>query len=469
MKFSVDGVEQTTGVTDQGNGNWSFAWDISQLTDGVYTIGAIAVDALGSRGPARTIQVKLARGVPIAPQNVTGGYNYAYVSGARTLVAELSWDANPEGNVTGYEVLKGSTTVCSASLAISCVDLNPAASGSTTYTVRTNYNDGAGNPGYVSTSYTMAAPSPLSPSYVKTIGQATCGGTSTAVTVPASGVAAGNTVIVRLGLRGGTSGGVSATDSRGNTYTADRDSVGSNTRTVIFSAHVTTALTSGNTITVTHPSAPAGVVASEFANIASSSRVDSSGAGTANNNSPSATLTTTTANDLLYGAFANQNNRSATEAAGWTTDTHQMPDCGSGSGNKSTTHGAWRVASTAGSYTYNPTITHSEHWTAAVVAYKPSGATTLSQPGTPTGLSVTVNGDGTRTLTWTAPTGTPEVEFYRIYRDGRDYTDRIDTAGATESTVTWTDTNTGGTSHTYRVTAASAALAESDFAGPVSG
>jgi hypothetical protein len=274
---------------------------------------------------------------------------------------------------------------------------------------------------------------------------------------------------VRLGLRGGTSGTVSATDSRGNTYTVDRDSVGSNTRTVILSAHVSTALTSGNTITVSHPNAVAGAAASEFSGIASSSRVDSSASGTANSNSPSASVTTTAANDLLYGAFANQNNRSATEAAGWTTDRHQMPDCGSGSGNKATVHGAYRSASTTGAYTYNPTLTHSEHWTTAVVAYKSSGASTLAQPGTPTGLTLTTNGDGTRTLTWTAPSGTPEVEFYRIYRDGRDYTDRIDTAGATGSSVTWTDTNAGGTSHTYRVTAASADLVESDFAGPVSG
>jgi hypothetical protein len=32
--------------------------------------------------------------------------------------------------------------------------------------------------------------------------------------------------------------------------------------------------------------------------------------------------------------------------------------------------------------------------------------------------------------------------------------------------VSWTDTDTGGSSHTYRVTAASSALAESDFASP---
>ena len=35
--------------------------------------------------------------------------------------------------------------------------------------------------------------------------------------------------------------------------------------------------------------------------------------------------------------------------------------------------------------------------------------------------------------------------------------------------VSWTDLNAGGTSHTYRVTSASPKLAESSFAGPVTG
>jgi hypothetical protein len=146
----------------------------------------------------------------------------------------------------------------------------------------------------------------------------------------------------------------------------------------------------------------------------------------------------------------------------------------------------------------------------------------------PTGLSGTAGAGGT-TLTWTAPASSnPAVDFYRIYRDGTNYTDRIDTTDATASTVanataagansvtvasatgfaagqsvavdtagnqdnmtisavsgntitfssplahahaagvpvglrtvTWTDQNTGGTTHTYSVTSTSAALAES--------
>jgi hypothetical protein len=478
MKFSVDGVEQTTGVTNQGNGSWQFAWNISTLTDGVYLIGATAVDALGTRGPTRTLQVKLARGVPVAPQNVTGNYNWVYVSGTKTLVAELSWDANPEGNVTGYEVLRGSTTICAASLAISCVDLNPSSSGSSIYTVRTLYNDASGNAGYVSSTYNMTAPSPLNPTYVGNLGQASCfsSATSTTLTVPSGGVAAGNRVVLRLEFRAGSSGTVSASDSKGNTYSvdADPDSVGH--QIVVLSAHVATALVAGDTIQVSYPSRgdSSGLVADVLSNVATTNAVDR--VGTASGNAASAvstSVTTTNATDILVGAVGSANGRSITQPTGWNGLTGQTPGsgggCKNGAGGNSTNAGAYRTVSSAGTYTYDPVLGGSGIWTGAIVAYKGSGATTLSQPNAPSGLSVTVNSDGTRKLTWTAPSGTPAVEFYRIYRDGRDYTDRLDTAGATGSSVTWTDTNTGSTSHTYRVTAATQTLVESDFAGPVTG
>jgi hypothetical protein len=163
----------------------------------------------------------------------------------------------------------------------------------------------------------------------------------------------------------------------------------------------------------------------------------------------------------------------------------------------------------------------------------------LATPNTPTGLGVVANGDGTRTLSWTAPTSSstvPAPDFYRIYRDGTAVANRIETADAVNTTVatassagattlsvagttgyaagqavlvdtganqdtmtissvtsnsitftagmphahavnvpvvlravSWTDTATGGSSHTYRVTAVSSALAESSFLGPIAG
>src|SRR5205807_3946022 len=115
-----------------------------------YTIGATAVDALGNRSQPLTQQVKLARGAPLTPQNVIGGYNYVNPTGPAnggSLVVELQWDAGSEGSITGYEVLRGATSVCGGqtSLANTCIDTAAPSSGTTAYTVKTWYQDSAGN------------------------------------------------------------------------------------------------------------------------------------------------------------------------------------------------------------------------------------------------------------------------------------------------------------------------------------
>ena len=89
----------------------------------------------------------------------------------------------------------------------------------------------------------------------------------------------------------------------------------------------------------------------------------------------------------------------------------------------------------------------------------------LAAPNPPTGLSATTNSDGTVTLRWTVPSGT-SPSFYRIYRDGHDYTQRYDTTGAGTDN-SYIDTNTGGTVHNYYVTAVNGSLAESAALGPV--
>jgi hypothetical protein len=366
-------------------------------------------------------------------------------------------------------VVKGSTTVCSASLAITCIDLSPSTTGPSTYTVRTNYTDGAGNPNYVSTNYSVAAPTVLPPAFEGNIGNVTaCGTNSTTITVPSGGIAAGNRVVIRIYQRGGsTTGSVNASDSRGNNYSVDANYL---TSTTVLSAHVSTALAAGDTIRVNYPTADAaGVVADAFSNVATANAVDASATanGTATSN-PSVSLTTTSPTDLVIGAIGSANNRAVTQPSGWTGLGSSFPDCG-GATRTGTIVGGYNAPGATGTVTYNPVLGGSGQWAGAAVAYNSGGASTLNRPSAPSGLTVTVNGDGTRTLAWTAPSGTPAVEFYRIYRDGRDYTDRIDTAGATGSSVTWTDTNTGNASHTYRVTAASATLIESDFAGPVTG
>jgi len=181
MVFTVDGAEQQAGITAAGGGAWTFDWNIAALKDGVYTIGAIAVDALGTRGDPRTLQVTLNRGAPARIANLTAGYNYVTIGSTRTLILESAWDANAEGAIIGYEVLRGTTVVCPTSLATTCADLNAPQSGSTTYTFRTWYRDGAGVAQSISTALATTAPTitNIATQYHLTYDSATPAGSST--------------------------------------------------------------------------------------------------------------------------------------------------------------------------------------------------------------------------------------------------------------------------------------------------
>ena len=210
--------------------------------------------------------------------------------------------------------------------------------------------------------------------FVKNVGSDQCGDTSSTVTVPAVGVASGNTLVVAFVVRntGGVGGTVSVADSGSNTYAIDVDIADSSdqVRTVILSANIGTALVQGDTITVTHPTGSSlGAVVDEFSGIASSSWVDDTGSGEGNSSTPSASATTTNADDLLYGAVGFHNNRTFTEATSWTTLTDLQMSCGGAPGN-GVNHTAYRIVSATGSYTFDPTVDVGDKWAAAIAAYK---------------------------------------------------------------------------------------------------
>ena len=444
MKFSVDGVEQTSGSSG-GNGTWNYTWNITNLKDGVYTIGATAIDALGTRGDPQVIQVKLARGVPSVVTNVTGGYNDVFSGGSTARVVELGWDASPEGTVTGYEVWKGATQVCTASVALECMDLNPATSGSTVYTIKTLYTDASGNAGSVSTTYSVTAPA---------------GGASTQQFWHATSTGISQTLCVI------------PTGKQGNTGSS-RDALGS---------------------------APAGT--------------DTTWTNAANGNNnvgciaPFTTATTMTASTTGMTVSGWFKNTSATQCRlGWQVFKNGSlinGVAGTGYGGGSTnfiipgnvtvpTLYTAQLGTTAQSFVAGDqlsiiiggfaqsatgnictsTTMYYNSSTHPVVTTLPlsggsGGSGSITKPATPTGLAGVANGDGTTTLTWTPPSGSPAAEFYRIYRDGINYTNRYDTAGDTgQSSITWTDTSTGSTTHVYRVTAASNVFAESSQTAPL--
>jgi len=218
-----------------------------------------------------------------------------------------------------------------------------------------------------------AASFPSTISFVKLVGTRTCASTSSAITVPAAGVAAGNTVVIRVTLRNPSSGTISATDSRGNTYTVDANVAnGTSMRTTLVSAYIGTALASGDTITVSHPSSgSSAAVAGEYSGIVATGRVDVTGTATGNSATPSASVTTTAGNRLIVGLVGSANHRTWTEASGWTGLTHVQASCGGSPGN-SDNHAAYRIESSAATYTYNPVRSQSDVWAEVVVAYKGS-------------------------------------------------------------------------------------------------
>jgi Tfp pilus assembly protein PilV len=162
--WSLNGGKQASwaGAAPSSGTTWtSSPWSLAGVSDGTYTIGAQAEDANGVDGPAVTIQVRLIRNVPSAP-NVTGdGFDpYFMVDGNATTVADLQWSPNPELNVIGYvvynpvgqKICTTSTTAftpacgpnawCSSPNA--CVDLAGGqwlSSASRTYTVKALYYD----------------------------------------------------------------------------------------------------------------------------------------------------------------------------------------------------------------------------------------------------------------------------------------------------------------------------------------
>src|SRR5437867_4112394 len=144
--------------------------------------------------------------------------------------------------------------------------------------------------------------------FVKNIGRnsSTTTDTTIAVTVPAAGVATGDSVILTLAMAD-ASGGVTATDSKGNTYSLAADITNaSNVRTVILAAHNVTALVSGDTITVTHPSASVRALsANEFSGVSPTSALDQTHTATGSSTAPSsgATAGTSEAAELLLGAM----------------------------------------------------------------------------------------------------------------------------------------------------------------------
>jgi hypothetical protein len=218
-------------------------------------------------------------------------------------------------------------------------------------------------PPTTTTTTTTTLPATGSPGFVKLVASGTksqSGNSTMTLTVPAGGSAAtGHRVIVSASVStfGGT---VSCRDSRGNTYTVD-GRVGTN-NLFVCSAHVTTALQAGDTITLTYPGFSGVSLASayEFSGIAPVSPVDGTFRQGASSSvtvvSVSPALATANANDVLFGAVGSN----GTFAVG-----NGFKSAGANGGLAA----AYMTVSTTGSYSAFGKV-GSGAWRGVLVAYR---------------------------------------------------------------------------------------------------
>jgi prepilin-type N-terminal cleavage/methylation domain-containing protein len=127
-------IDNTAGSPNQGKcitpSSSSFVFD------GTYQVGAQPLDSNGLAGTALSTPVTINRCAPIPPPNFNATGRDKFM-GAQSQI-DIEWDKNPEGDLVGYKVFRGTSStsfspVCPSTLAAapienlkSCIDPSPA-------------------------------------------------------------------------------------------------------------------------------------------------------------------------------------------------------------------------------------------------------------------------------------------------------------------------------------------------------
>lgn len=450
IHWLVDGAVQsswstTSAVTGAGGTYYSTNWDITNLPDGTYQIGAQAEDANSVIGPAVTIPVILSRNIPSAPKlsATEGWYGFnTHLPGFTGNVVELQWQANSEKNVTGYRIYNpsgtlictttqgggsatsnqycgpsGSTNDAWCSTPAACIDLNPpaATASNLTYQVAALYTDSSGaTQEGPRASATMAGTSSDKFTFSPTTGNTgtNCSGATTLMDM----------------LGSYSAGSTDSTASGSITFCSDAFSSGQ----TVEGGGTATAYFENTGAT------PCVVTATLSTDGSSTGAVTGVATIVPLMSSPAASTLTFTNNQLL------------TMNTGDRLDLKfDMTAAGCGS-----------------------TVLHYGS-TSAPSAFQTTPIP-ITAPSAPASLNVTGNADGTGTLTW--PDEGSTISFYRIYRGGANYTNRYDILPENDcaaGTCTYNDVKRTG-SQTYSISAVGGTtpgsnMSESGLTGPVSG
>ncbi|MEV5283427.1 helix-turn-helix domain-containing protein [Streptomyces sp. NPDC051994] len=214
---------------------------------------------------------------------------------------------------------------------------------------------------------TATDPAPGAPGYVARIASATGTAFATSTKLPVGhAVAVGDTLVVSMMLTNTHTGTVSATDSRGSTYTtaADQTDGDAGDRTLILTATAIKALSTSDTITVGYPSTgEQHLTVDELTNVKAVDQ-HASATGAAGTNFNSGSTPAITANpELVFGVAGVQGGTAATWSSGFTAlptlfVSHDQLAAG------------YKTVTATGTYAAVGSCDH--QWMAAVAAFAPS-------------------------------------------------------------------------------------------------
>lgn len=212
------------------------------------------------------------------------------------------------------------------------------------------------------------------------------------ITIPAAGVAAGNTVFVFWGCNDASLAKPSSvTDTAGNTYVLDKGTAsvgGSADAQQVWRSNIATALVSGNTISVSGQSTSAGVTwwtAEEFSGVASGAPTASAENVSTSPTAPTLAATPTAAGSLVVGGLSLNGptedtftQDSDTLEGSWVSLTSAGTTGGAQTSNETGRPG-FKVVSGTSAQTWNPTTGTLRSW-AMVLASYPEAATAAVLP-----------------------------------------------------------------------------------------
>ncbi len=273
----------------------------------------------------------------------------------------------------------------------------------------------------------------------------------TSVTVKyASAQTAGNLNVVAVGWNDATSSVTSVTDTLGNAYVraiGPTVNPGQNSQSIYYARNIAAAGAGANSVKVTfnQGASYADVRILEYSGIDPVNTVDGAvGAFGTAGTSDSGALTTTNANDLLFGGGITQGTTSAA-GTGYTSRVITWPN---------TDIAEDRIVSIAGSYKATAAVSAGSPWVMQLVAFR--GAPGDTQPPTaPSALGATAVTSVRIDLSWSASTDNIGVTGYLIERcQGPSCSSFTQIAAPAGAGTTFSDTGlTTNTSYSYRVRA----------------